>query len=163
MKPLGRIQKDILKVYGEKELTYYNGFSEHERMAYSRYIRNHDEIYPPTIWYKEIKKQNSKMEDYVEKLFGSKGLAEFKALEKDDRHHYYVYIYRKKRNLDELATPNQWLKNRDDNRLNMNFTEIAKKLNLDDETIRKIYSEAIQKIKIFIMKNPRFKELEEYL
>lgn len=159
----GKVQREILLIYGRNELDYYNTLNDRDRMAYCRYCNNHEEVQPPTIWYETIRKKTNKMELYVEQLFGENGLREYRSMQVNDRHNYYVYLYRKKSGIDELLTPYQWRRIRDENRENMDFTEIARKLELDDETVRKAYSSAMQKIKFYIIRNPKFKYLIEYL
>ena len=163
---LSSIQKRILNEHKQQELDYYNSMLPKDKISYSKYLANHkDENPSPSYWFNNLKKKDNVMEDFVYKIMGFNSLVEYKGLEPYDRHHYYVYLYRKAdwgfKNT--LLSPREWVRTREENKLNMDFTEIGRKMNLDDETVRKIYHEAIRKIKVFIQKNPRFKELEEYL
>lgn len=160
-------EQRILDKFDETELEYCRNMKPNDRESYYGYIRHNMNTYvSPSEWFKTIKKKENKIEKFISDTLGEKYIKEYNNLEQNDKVSYYTYLYRRvkyNRKDTEHLTPKRWFIHKEDNKLNMDFTEIAKELHLDDETVRKIYNTAIQKIRIFIMKNPKFKELEEYI
>lgn len=167
MKARGIREQRILDKFGEKELLYCRNMSPNDINSYHIYVqKNLDDYISPSEWFNSLKKHDNKMEEAIKEVMGEQGLMEYLNLSLKERWKYYTYLFRRvKQNKKQTRhlTPREWYINKEDNKLNMDFAEIAERLKLDEETVRKVYHEAIRKIKVLIDRHPKFQDLIEYL
>lgn len=163
---LSKAQQNVLDNHGQDELDYHNNMTKQEKIKYREYIKNHPDKNPsPSYWYNNLKKNDDKMLSFVRRLMGERAGEEYKTLEYTIKKDYYIYLYSKEKfgMKNTLLTPREWVRVKEENKLNTDFAEIAERFKVSEEMIRTIYKEAIKKIKKFIDKHPEYKELKEYL